>query len=125
MPTCNITTEGDLLIITVTGKLTAEDVISVINEYYPNGIVQDVIWNLTDGSMSLISKQGFQNIASAALTSLKGGARQGGKTVYVGLADVEYGLLRMYSAIAEMAGIPIEYRVFRTLEEARNWLGNV
>ena len=42
--------------------------------------------------------------------------------MYVGLADVEYGLLRMYSVIAEMAGVPIEYKVFRKLEEAHNWI---
>ena len=122
MPASDITTNGDLLIVTVKGQLTAEDVISVINEYYPNGIVKNVIWDLTNGSLSLISKHGFRNIASAALTSLKDGARQGGKTVYVGLADVEYGLLRMYSVIAEMAGVPIEYKVFRKLEEAHNWI---
>jgi len=40
----------------------------------------------------------------------------------VGTNDPEYGLMRMYSVIAEMAGVTIKYNVFRTIDEAKNWL---
>jgi hypothetical protein len=122
MAILDIKTVGNLLIVSVSGKLDADEVITVINEYYPNGIVKNVIWDLTNGSLLLISQHGFRRIAKAAKESVEGGARQGGKTAYVGLADVEYGLLRMYSAIAEMTGIPINYFVFKTFEEARVWI---
>ena len=124
MATLDIKNAGDLLIVSVSGKLIANEVIDVINEHYPNGIVKDVIWDLTSGSLLLISQDGFRNIAKAAKKSLENGARQGGKTAYVGLADVEFGLLRMYSAIAEMTGIPIKYFVFKTIEEARIWINH-
>lgn len=114
--------EGCLLIVSVTGDLSADETISVIREYYPAGTVRDVIWDLTSGSLLAISKNGFHAIAKAAKESVAGGSRQGGKTAYVGNADVEYGLLRMYTAIAEVTGVPIKYHVFKSLEEARSWM---
>jgi hypothetical protein len=44
------------------------------------------------------------------------------KTAYVGDQDLEYGLLRMYRSMAEMSGVTIPLQVFRTLQEARDWL---
>ncbi len=114
--------EGSLLIAAVTGELTADEVITVVERYYSNGTVMHVIWDLTNGSLSKISKDGFRDIAKATFKSLNSGARQGGKTVFVGTNDAEYGLMRMYSVIAELAGVPVKYSVFRTIKEARDWL---
>jgi len=125
MATIDIKTTGTLLILSASGKLTANEVIAVVNEYYPNGIVKDVIWDLTSGSLQSISNDGFRAIAKAARESVAGGFRQGGKTAYVGVADVEFGLLRMYSAIAEMANVPIQYHVFKTMDDARRWIGEI
>jgi hypothetical protein len=122
MAIINIHIEGDLLIASVTGSLTAQEVIAVVEEYYSNGIVKHVIWDLTKGSLSTISTRGFKDIANATFKSVSGGVRQGGKTVFVGTNDAEYGLMRMYSVIAEMAGVPIKYTVFRTIEEAQKYL---
>jgi hypothetical protein len=125
MATIDITTSESLLILSVTGKLSADEVIAIVREYYPNGIVKNVIWDLTSGSLLSISNEGFRAIAKAAKESVEGGFRQGGKTAYVGLADVEFGLLRMYSAIAEMANVPVQYHVFKTMEGARNWIDEI
>jgi hypothetical protein len=112
----------NLLIVSVSGELTAEEVIAVVDEYYPKGIVKDVIWDLTNGSLQSISREGFKAIAIAAKRSVEGGFREGGKTAYVGGAEVEYGLLRMYKTIAEMTGVPVKYDVFKTVEEVKNWI---
>ena len=120
MATVDIKIEGSLLIAAVVGSLTRHDVISVIKEYYPNGIVKDVIWDLTNGSMQSLRQHDLHEIAIAAKAT--SGTRQGCKTAYVGLAAVEFGLQRMYTAIAEIAGVPVKYHVFKTIEEARNWI---
>lgn len=122
MATIDIKIVENLLIVSVSGNLTAEEVIAVVDEYYPTGAVKDVIWDLTNGSLLSISREGFIAIAKAAKKSVEGGSREGGKTVYVGGADVEYGLLRMYKTIAEMTGVPIKYDVFKTVEEVKNWI---
>ncbi|GEM_PF-1021362 len=124
MATIETNIEGDVLIVSVTGALTAEETIAVIERYYPTGIIKDVIWDLTNGSLLLIDKGGFRRIAEAAKRSVANGSRQNGKTVYIGCADVEFGLLRMYTAIAEMTGVPISYTVYKTIDQAREWLRN-
>ncbi|MDD2733765.1 MAG: hypothetical protein PHF56_07470 [Desulfuromonadaceae bacterium] len=120
--TIEIKITGDLLIATVTGDLAAKDVIAVIEEYYSGGIVKDVVWDFSNGSMKALSKQGFKEIASATVKALANGARQGGRTVFVANRDTEFGLMRMYIAIAEMTGVSVTYTVFRTLAEALRWL---
>lgn len=122
MVTIDIKVAGDLLIATVNGDLIANEVIEVIEEYYPKGIIKDVIWDLTNGTMKTITNQEFKNIARATLESVSNGSRQGGRTVFVGNNDTEFGLMRMYTVIAEMTGVTITYTVFRTLAEALQWL---
>ena len=122
MATIDITNEGSLLIATVTGVLTAEEVMAVIIEYYPNSIVKDVIWDLTHCSLISIPQTDFQIIARVSKESVARGVREGGKTAFVVNSTVDYGLMRMYSSIAEAADIPVEYSMYRTLEEARSWL---
>ena len=122
MATIDIKIEGNLLIVSISGDLTTTEIISIIREYYPTGNAKNVIWDLTNGSLHLISNNGYKEIASAAKQAVANGSRLGGKTAYVGNVDVEYGLMRMYTAIAEMTGVPIEYNVYKTLEKARSWI---
>jgi len=122
MATIDVKIEGSLLTMSVNGDLAAEEVIAAVKEFYPNGMVKDVIWEFTNGSMQSISRQGFDAIAKATKETLASGVRHGGKTVFVGNAAVEYGLLRMYTAIAELTGVSILYNVFKTIEEARSWI---
>jgi hypothetical protein len=122
MATIDITTEGSLLIATVTGNITADELLAVVLEYYPNNIVKDVIWDLTNGSLRSISQDGFSEIAKTTKMVIEGETRRSGKTVFVGSVDREYALSRIYKVITEVTGVPIKYNVFKTIEEARNWL---
>ncbi len=122
MATIDVKSEEKLLIVTVIGNTTADQLVSVICEYYPKNDVTDVIWDFTDGSWNLIPQSGFREIARAAKVSVEAGSRQGSKTAFVGTAGLEFGLHRMYQTIAESSGIPIKYNVFKTLEEAKKWI---
>jgi len=84
MAKIDIIMEDRLLILVVTGDLTADEVITVVEEYYANGSVLHVIWDVTNGSLSKISTNGFRAIAKATFKSLEGGVRKGGKTVFCG-----------------------------------------
>jgi hypothetical protein len=122
MATVDIKIEGSLLIVTVTGNITANELIAVVLGYYPNNIVKDVIWDLSHGSLKSISQDGFGEIAKTAKMAVEGGSRQGRKTVFVGSDDRECALFRLYNVIAEVTGVPIKYNVFKTVEDAISWL---
>ncbi len=115
-------TEGNLLIVEIDGDLHSAEAIKVINQYYRNGIIQNAIWDFSHGSLLNTSDVELRAIANAAKKCADEGYRQGGKTVFVGNAAVEYGLLRMYTAIAETSGVSVEYNVFKTTEEAKTWI---
>lgn len=118
------TTTDNLLTITVTGNLTAAEILAVANEHYRNGIVKHVIWDLSNGSLTLLNTIAFRRIASATKVISDAGFRKGGKTAYVGDSALEYGLMRMYVAIAESLDVPVKYFVFKTLDEAREWINS-
>lgn len=114
--------ENSLLIVTVTGNITAKELIAVVLEHYPTGNVKDVIWDLTNGSLQSISKGGFKAIAQTSKMAVASGSRQSGKTAFVGSVDSEYKISRIYTVIAEVTGVPIKYNVFKSIEEAKYWI---
>jgi len=122
LATINSNIEDSLLIISVTGDLTADDILAVVSEHYQTGLVKDVIWDLTHGTAHSISQYNFEAMSRAIKVALAKGVRQGGKTAIVGNDIVEYGLMRMYSVLVEITEVHIEYNVFKTLEEAKNWV---
>jgi len=114
--------EDGLLILTATGDLTADEIIAVVRQHYTSGKIKDVIWDLTNASLQLISRPGFESIARVAKEAVDSGGRKSGKTAYIGTSDVNFGLLRMYTAIAEITGVHVEYYVFKSHSEARKWI---
>lgn len=122
MATINILTEESLMIVNVTGELTADEAIAVVREYYPNKLLKDVIWDLTNGTMKSISFDGFHKMAKTTKMVVSFGARKNGRTVFVGGNDDDYSVNRMYTVMAEVTGVPIMYKVLRTIDEARAWL---
>lgn len=124
MSRIDIQSEGDLLIISVTGDLIAEEAIEVIKEYYPRTTVKDVIWDYTNGSLQSLTPSDFRLLAATVRDVIERGARPGGKTAFVAKAAVEYGMIRMYTSISESTGVLVKSNVFKTIEEARKWLEN-
>jgi hypothetical protein len=49
--------------------------------------------------------------------------RKGGKTAFVSSSLSAYGMGRMYEILNETKKSPVKRRVFRTREEAMDWLG--
>jgi len=122
MATIDIKIEGSLLIASVTGNLTANEVIAVINKYYPTGTIRDVIWDLTNGTMQSISMEGFAAIAKTSKETSANRARQRGKTVFVTSNTTEHNMFCKYTALAEVAGAVVEFNVFKTVDGAINWI---
>ena len=115
--------ENDLTVFTVEGELTANEIISYSSEFYDKEPTKLVLWNALKGSFKNISNKDFQRIAKQMKVYTS--KRKGGKTAFVGVFDLDYGLRRMYEALAEIEQLPITYRTFRTVEEARQWLFSV
>jgi hypothetical protein len=113
--------EKDLTMYVVNGKVSADEIIEKVVEYYTKHPTKLVLWVMEDAFTEGISTEEIQEII---LTAKKySGSRKEGKTAIVGPKEIDYGLGRMYQTFSEIEGLPYEYRVFKELEEAKNWLG--
>ena len=116
----NIVPEDDLTIFIVEGDLTGDEIIEYSYEYYINKPTKHVLWDARKGSVQRISAEKFREIAQQMeKATIK---RKGGKTAFVGVYDADFGMGRVYEAYAEIQKLPVSYRVFRNIEDAKNWL---
>ena len=112
--------DNDLTVFEVHGDLTAADIISYSSEYYFKQPTKLVLWDATNGSVSSITNDEFHVIAREMKTYTN--KRTGGKTALVSGHDIDFGLSRMYEAYADMEDLALQYRAFKDLDSARDWL---
>lgn len=110
----------DLLILRVTGELSFEELVEVIKVHFP-GMTRDLIWDFRDGTLKSVAAAQLERIPAIVRQNMPN--RVGGKTAYVAATDVDFGLWRMYTAIASYNRMPYEYNVFRDYVEALKWIG--
>ena len=120
MTNMDIEVTGRRALITVDGPLQADQTIAFIQEHYPKGTFDDALWDLRRSPLIHLMADELRRIADAVRTASAG--RRSGRTVFVSNEDAGYGMLRMYTAYAEMEGVPATYYVCRTMEEAEDWL---
>jgi hypothetical protein len=105
----------------VTGDASPEEVVKTISAQIPLLPFPAVIWDLSQGSLSRVTREDFAAIGAAA----REGNRKKGKTpriAFVGSTSETFALTCMYSALAAMTDSPVEYRPFLNLEEAEQWI---
>lgn len=112
--------KGRRAIITVEGPMDADQTIAFISRNYRAGTFDDTLWDLRRCSMIHLQPEELRRIADAVRAA--SGRRQEGHTVFIATEDADFGMLRMYTAYAEMEGVPATYHVCRTMEEAVAWL---
>jgi hypothetical protein len=113
---------SDLTIFTVIGQVTHDEIKEVINEFYEGVTSKNVLWDLNRGNFELISNEEIQDLVNIPRSQYL--ARKGGKTAIVAGKDLAYGMARIYEARSRTDPVPFETRIFRTIEEANQWLNS-
>ena len=116
-----VDSQADLSVFTVNGELAADEIIERVEEYYTRHPTKLVLWIMGDVDLSAITKEGIERIIQIAKKNT--GKRKEGKTAIVGSKDIEYGLARMYEAYTGFENLPYEYKTFKDVDEAKEWLG--
>ena len=110
-----------LLIRTVTGELTFEEIKSSYETLLSNPDFQKdmhVIWDLRDADSSKFEREDIIRIARYFEAHLKDRADY--KAAVVVSRDLEYDLTKVYQVAA--ADLPAKIGIFRSLEEAKKWV---
>ena len=110
-----------LRVMTVRGNLTHHEVIerSVENCQGENPPLY-VIWDLTEAQVTEIDSEGLRETARALKEVSQ--RRAGGKDATVSTGDLEFGMVRIAEALAQMEELAYEVGSFRSRAEAERWL---
>lgn len=100
----------------VVGPLYLPEILAVIKKVYPS-VKHGVVWDFSESDPSQVTKHDMMLAAQSVATYAKHR-----KTAAVGSADLQFGLLRMYEAYAEIERVSPIMRVFRNTDDALDWL---
>ncbi len=112
--------DRDLTIQKVIGKPTIEEGIKKVEAYYAGKVTKYILWDFTEADSSVITNNDLRNIIK--ILKKYGDLRRGGKTALVFSRLFDFGLGRMFEAFAQMGAMPFEFRSFRNMEKALEWL---
>ena len=110
----------DLTVFTVKGLLSFDDAMPVVKAFYDGSPTKHVIWDMTDTTEVQFTSE--EVIKIATFEPRIGGKRALGKTAFVAQKDVLFGLSRMFEIHSGMVNSPYPVMVFRSIEQAYNWL---
>ena len=118
--TSSVDQEKQLTIITIVGDLSLEKLMEVIKPLYEKRPSKNVLWDVRNASMAPISNEDIQSIVK--YLKQHGEVRTGGKSAIVASEDFNYGITRMIKTYSEIDKISFTMNVFRSMEEAVQWL---
>ena len=110
----------NLATFTAAGKLTLDEVMPVVKMFYDQP-TKNVLWDLTAVSDLNFHLDEVREIASYQQRH-ESPIRNKGKTAIVASKDLIYGLGKMFQSLSEMSNVPFAVMIFRTMEEAEDWL---
>jgi hypothetical protein len=112
---------SDLTIHTVKGDVSAEEIIRRIEEYHSGKVTLRVIWDFSEASIEDSSDEKLRSLLAVAGKYSE--VQKGGKAALVSTETFLFGLERMYEILTEIEGSPVEHRAFRSMEDAKEWIG--
>ena len=104
----------------VTGKISIDGIISVLEEFYSKTPDFHLLWDFSGADVSGFKKQGLEKILYAAKEFAK--SKNVGKRAIVAPTDLGYGLARMYETFTELLNHSVSHKVFRSKNKAMDWL---
>ena len=113
----------NLTLFTVSGEISADELIAEVKKFYSTKPTTLAMWDLLDAKGETFTPGDVDRIIS--VISKYRAARKGGRTALVASSDYTYGMSRIHKAKAEMLKIDVEYYVTRSIDDALRWLGVV
>lgn len=113
--------ESGIVVQQLVGNLSPRDHMESLHQLYLDDrcpAATPVLWDASEGTMSELTYQQMSGMADLPQPLLD--AMAGGKTAIVPNTDADFGMARMFEALAQK--IPRTIQVFRSREEAIAWL---
>jgi len=118
--TSHIDKTKNLTIFRVTGVLSFGEVFPVVKAFYDGDPTRHVLWNLIETTGIELTAEEVKAIAH--FKPRYEGKRELGKTAFVAQKDILFGLSRMFEIQSGIKEAPYPIMVFRSLNEAQQWI---
>ncbi len=113
--------ELDLMVFTVSGAFSEEELVEAGREFYAmDSPPLRVFWDLTEAGPEHFTLEGLRRAAARLSSEVHG--REGGKTAAAAPQDLPFALARQFASLIASESYPIAVRIFRTRQEALSWL---
>lgn len=114
------TLDGRIMVWTGKGRLTFQEICNKMVDFGSGRLKSRVLCDLTRATVADLKTCEIEEIIKRI--SLKVNGARGARSAIVVHNSVDYGLARMFSTFSELAGLPVQVKVFRTREVATEWL---
>ena len=110
----------DLTILEVAGIVSKEEMFSALERLYQGTPTTLILWDMSLSDVSDVETGVLADFAKRA--AVLGVKRKNGRTAIFAPHDLHFGLARMSEVFADMAKAPFKFKVFRSRQEALDWL---
>ena len=110
----------NIIIITVTGKITIGDIFEHIEKNIEAWVGFPELWDFNEADLSEVVIDKWQQM-SLKLHPLAE-KKHGEKSALVSSSDLTFGMLRMFQSVSEGYKFPIKLESFRQIDDAKEWL---
>ena len=109
-------------VITLRGSVTPMDLVESLSENAASLKSPNLVWDFLDAEILVSSPQDFKDVARAVDEILAGlfGSRR--RTAFVTRSELRGTTLAIYITVATRENVASDYRLFKTLPEAVEWV---
>jgi hypothetical protein len=104
----------------VIGEISFEEVMTTLRQFWEGQLTISVLWDFRKGSMARFSFIEIERVAD--YVTFQAEKRTGRKTATVVSRESEYGLSRLINTLRVIRKVPLQLKIFRSMEEANQWL---
>ena len=112
--------DRELTILVVSGPVTLDEMITVLEDFYAKGSTRLTLWDLSPSDLSNVTPDDILRFIQRAAEL--GVERKDGRTAVFTTDDLQYGLGRMAETYAAFEDLSYSLSLFRSREEALAWL---
>lgn len=110
----------ELTTFKVRGALIFDEVMAAVQSFYEGEPTANVLWDLVDTSEIRITSDQLQKIVD--FQPRYAGKRSSGKTAFAANKDLQFGMSRVFQAHSRIKDAPYSVGVFRSTQEAMDWI---
>ncbi len=113
--------DGQITVCTAKGRLTFPGIRAKVIDLSTGTVTPRFLCDLSQATVADLTSDEIEDIITLISQHVSG---RGDRAAIITHKGVDYGLARMFGTFVEISGLPVQVKVFRTSEIAKEWLSD-